>query len=83
MKSVEFILSLHDTKNNPLEYLEKHQEMELTKITLIFLQRPNIPNESCIKIIKLLMLRTSKVVRLAMVVDYVAFYEYLERNKLE
>lgn len=55
--------------------------MELTKVVLIFLQMPNIKNEDCINIIKMLMLRTCKAVRLAMVIDYVTFYEFVEQTK--
>jgi hypothetical protein len=51
--------------------------MSLTKLTLIFLQRPDLDWKDAVKLIKLLMLRTSKVVRYAMVVDYVKLYDYL------
>lgn len=50
--------------------------MELTRLALIFLQRPDIDPKQSIKLLKLLMLRTSKIVRYAMVVDYVRLYEY-------
>lgn len=54
--------------------------MELTRLALVFLQRPDILNPESVRLIKLLMLRTSKVVRLAMVVDYVRYYDFLEKS---
>jgi hypothetical protein len=54
--------------------------MNLTKFALIFLQRPDLPAKDSVKIIKLLMERTNKAVRFAMVVDYVKYYDYLEKT---
>lgn len=51
--------------------------MELTRIALIFLQRPDIIPEKAIKLLQLMMLKTAKPVRYAMVIDYVRYYDYL------
>ena len=44
------------------------------------MQRPDIPDETIVEIIKLLMVKTSKMVRYSMIIDYVRFYDYLERT---
>ena len=43
----------------------------------MFLQRPLLKDSVVIDIIKMLMVRTSKPVRFALIIDYVKFYDYL------
>jgi hypothetical protein len=56
----------------------------LTKIALVYIQFLT-PEESgeILNLIKHLMLRTSKAVRFALVIEYVELYEYLEAMGFE
>lgn len=64
--------------------LPTHFQTELTKLSLIYLQFLSIEeSKDILNLIKHLMIKTSKAVRFALVVEYVELYEYFEMMGFE